>query len=160
MDFYLLLKQDCERRAIAKLFHHRTNETTDPPPANLRLDMIRHSYKAETAIWGNNSNATSIYCAFIQLLHSGYMLSFSLLHLIMRTVSKSDIVLPEQSHADSQQKCLTCLFVEKRNEVTFAQPLAVDMYKCQWSHFLRNLILISALYCKNVHWTNQSVKWW
>ena len=38
VDVDLLLKQDCERRAIAKLFHHRTNETTDPPPANLRLD--------------------------------------------------------------------------------------------------------------------------
>ncbi|XP_066328511.1 probable hexosyltransferase MUCI70 [Miscanthus floridulus] len=48
--FHLNMFKDCERRAIAKLFHHRTNETTDPPPANLRLDMIRHSYKAETAI--------------------------------------------------------------------------------------------------------------
>ncbi|PUZ77453.1 hypothetical protein GQ55_1G372600 [Panicum hallii var. hallii] len=35
---HLNMFKDCERRAIAKLFHHRTNETTDPPPANLRLD--------------------------------------------------------------------------------------------------------------------------
>ncbi|KAG2654015.1 hypothetical protein PVAP13_1NG540000 [Panicum virgatum] len=34
---HLNMFKDCERRAIAKLFHHRTNETTDPLPANLRL---------------------------------------------------------------------------------------------------------------------------
>nr|CAB3451081.1 unnamed protein product [Digitaria exilis] len=36
--FLLNMFKDCERRAIAKLFHHRTNDTTDPPPANLRVD--------------------------------------------------------------------------------------------------------------------------
>ncbi|OEL17321.1 hypothetical protein BAE44_0021660 [Dichanthelium oligosanthes] len=36
--FHLNMFKDCERRAIAKLFHHRTNKTTDPPPAYLRVD--------------------------------------------------------------------------------------------------------------------------
>ncbi|BAF10027.1 Os02g0745800, partial [Oryza sativa Japonica Group] len=32
--FHLNMFKDCERRAITKLFHHRANETADPPPAN------------------------------------------------------------------------------------------------------------------------------
>lgn len=36
--FHLNMFKDCERRAIAKLFHHRTNQTTGAPPANLRVD--------------------------------------------------------------------------------------------------------------------------
>lgn len=48
--FHLNMFKDCERRAIVKLFHHRTNETTDPPPANLRLDTIRHPYRTEAGI--------------------------------------------------------------------------------------------------------------
>ncbi|KAJ1281040.1 hypothetical protein BS78_04G278200 [Paspalum vaginatum] len=41
--FRLNMFKDCERRAIAKLFHHRTNGTTERPPANLRLDTIPSS---------------------------------------------------------------------------------------------------------------------
>jgi hypothetical protein len=37
------LKQDCERRAMVKLFHHRTNETTDTPTANLQLHKVHSS---------------------------------------------------------------------------------------------------------------------
>lgn len=36
--FQLNMFKDCERRAVAKLFHHRTNGTKDPPPTNLRAD--------------------------------------------------------------------------------------------------------------------------
>uniref|UniRef100_A0A0D9VL01 Uncharacterized protein n=1 Tax=Leersia perrieri TaxID=77586 RepID=A0A0D9VL01_9ORYZ len=32
--FHLNMFKDCERRAITKLFHHRANETADPPTAN------------------------------------------------------------------------------------------------------------------------------
>ncbi|KAL6635122.1 hypothetical protein ACP70R_027793 [Stipagrostis hirtigluma subsp. patula] len=39
--FHLHMFKDCERRAIAKLFHHRTNEMTDPPPANIQLNNTR-----------------------------------------------------------------------------------------------------------------------
>ncbi|CAM0944191.1 unnamed protein product [Alopecurus aequalis] len=36
--FHLNMFKDCERRAVTKLFHHRTNGTTDPPPTNLRMN--------------------------------------------------------------------------------------------------------------------------
>ncbi|TVU28508.1 hypothetical protein EJB05_20027, partial [Eragrostis curvula] len=42
--FHLNMFKDCERRAIAKLFHHRTNATADPPAAaTLLLDKARLS---------------------------------------------------------------------------------------------------------------------
>jgi hypothetical protein len=41
LDVNLLLKHDCERRAMVKTFHHQTNETTDTQMANLWLDKAR-----------------------------------------------------------------------------------------------------------------------
>ncbi|KAK1619340.1 hypothetical protein QYE76_024857 [Lolium multiflorum] len=42
-NFHLNMFKDCERRAVAKLFHHRTNGTTDPPPSNHRMDKTHSS---------------------------------------------------------------------------------------------------------------------
>ncbi|XP_020192249.2 probable hexosyltransferase MUCI70 [Aegilops tauschii subsp. strangulata] len=42
-NFQLNMFKDCERRAVAKLFHHRANGTTDPPPKNLRTDKNHSS---------------------------------------------------------------------------------------------------------------------
>ncbi|KAI4981960.1 hypothetical protein ZWY2020_022452 [Hordeum vulgare] len=42
--FQLNMFKDCERRAVAKLFHHRTNGITDPPPTNL------HTYKNHSSM--------------------------------------------------------------------------------------------------------------
>ena len=41
--FHLNMFKDRERRAIPKLFHHQTKETTDPPPTNLRTDKNHSS---------------------------------------------------------------------------------------------------------------------
>ncbi|KAL6911483.1 hypothetical protein ACP4OV_000288 [Aristida adscensionis] len=53
--FHLNMFKDCERRAIAKLFHHRTNETIDPPAAKLQLDKNNSSIHGRDCLYNYTS---------------------------------------------------------------------------------------------------------